>query len=93
MSTLRKPSEITEPGWYFAEERIDDDGDGSDYQLTVLHADTDAWGVMRFDPACFCDPEDLFHKITGAIYDAAAADAWFRIICRIDEPEITGGWG
>lgn len=80
---LTKPSEITEPGWYWAEERIDDDGDGSGYQLTVLHADTDACGVMRFDPAF--DP--------AAIYDGAAADAWFRIIRRIDEPEITGGWG
>lgn len=92
---LTLPSEITEPGWYWAEERIEAEyapppglPDGfrctpakarNDYQLTALHVDDSIDGVLRF-------------AVDGANYDAAAADAWFRIIRRIEEPELRGGW-
>lgn len=79
---MTKPSAITEPGWYWAEERFDEqsDGEGGKYDLAVLQAAEANGGGLGFMTTDCC------------IYDAAAADSWFRIIRRIEEPEVRGGW-
>lgn len=68
---LIRPSAITSEGWYWAEEVIDS---GEDYRLVVLRAESVLGG------------RDLRFELDGNTYDRAGADAFFRVIRRIDEP-------